>query len=114
MITAALGNNATDIDAFGKFVSKKLEKHTHTTQNAEQKMYAESLITKVMNYAILNKLSEFTDIITNYSFLRDTNTGSSNYSSSKSVSVAYPPTTTLVNTSASEYYENVGSYETIE
>lgn len=113
--TAALGNNETDNDAFGKFISKKLEK----ISNAEQRMYAESLITKVTNYAILNKLTEFTDIMANYSLLRDANTGLSNYSSSTSVSVAYQPTTevltaTLPNTSASEYYENVGSYETID
>lgn len=80
-----LENNETENDAFGKFISKKLNK----ILNPEQRMYAESLITKVTNYGILNKLSEFTDIMGNVRdyahLLRDTKYNVSNTASYETV-----------------------------
>jgi hypothetical protein len=51
-------NKITENDAFGTFVSKKLEK----VKNDCQRMYAETLISKILNYAIMEKLNEDSDV----------------------------------------------------
>jgi hypothetical protein len=51
-------NKITEKDAFGTFVSKKLEK----VKNDCQQMYAETLISKILNYAIMEKLNEDSDV----------------------------------------------------
>ncbi|KAF5301675.1 hypothetical protein FQR65_LT19202 [Abscondita terminalis] len=58
--TEALQSKVSDTEALGQYISTKLAKVTHP----EQRMYAEALLTKVLNKAIMNKLTEFTDLST--------------------------------------------------
>lgn len=56
--TEALTTKVTETDALAQYLSLKIQ----NVSNPEQKMYAEALLTKVINKAILNKLTEATDL----------------------------------------------------
>lgn len=57
--TQVLESKPSDTEALGIYISAKLEKVT----DMEQRMFAESLLTKVLNRAIMGNLRENTDII---------------------------------------------------
>ncbi|XP_026471992.1 uncharacterized protein LOC113376302 [Ctenocephalides felis] len=107
--TEALNSKPTENDALGQYISAKLEK----VVNPEQKMYAEALLTKVLNKAIMGQLNEFVDVTYSNVGLYPSNNfshvspGSSAHSSLASNSFPSPSLSNNYSTAESTPAENV-------